>query len=74
MKTCLGCKWAKWDKTKNGRLHPSGDGQCTYQVKIPKLPKSMRWLYDEPRVSAGIITRKSDFEDDCIYYERGVCK
>lgn len=32
---CDGCKYAEWQLTKNGRLHPSGDGKCTYLRKRP---------------------------------------
>jgi len=28
--TCVGCIYAEWERTKSGRLHPSGDGLCRY--------------------------------------------
>lgn len=43
MKSCVGCKHAKWDTTKVGKLHPSGAGKCTFEVKIPQLPVSKYW-------------------------------
>lgn len=27
---CTGCAFAKWQLTKAGKLHPSGDGRCTW--------------------------------------------
>lgn len=27
---CERCRFALWDKTSNGRRHPSGDGRCTW--------------------------------------------
>lgn len=38
MKTCKGCKYADWRKTKAGKLHPTGDGKCAYEYKVPQLP------------------------------------
>lgn len=38
MKSCNGCQHAQWDRTTTGRLHPSGDGACTYKVKPIVVP------------------------------------
>ena len=27
---CNGCRFANWDKTASGKLHPSGYGRCAY--------------------------------------------
>jgi hypothetical protein len=32
---CANCKFAEWDKTASGRLHPSGGGLCKWTVSIP---------------------------------------
>ena len=37
MKTCKGCKYAEWVRTANGRLHPSGDGKCTFKLPLSPL-------------------------------------
>lgn len=37
MKNCTHCKHAVWQKTAAGRLHPSGDGECGYEVKLPAI-------------------------------------
>jgi len=49
MKQCIGCVYADFDKTKAGKLHPSGDGRCTYEVVMPTLPASMHWGWGVPR-------------------------
>ena len=42
MKDCTHCKHAAWNLTMRGALHPSGEGKCTYEVKLPPLPASKR--------------------------------
>lgn len=67
MKNCMGCKYADWQRTSNGRLHPSGDGKCTYPYKLPQLPESMYFI-NTPHVCGGQINRKKTFKDNCAYY------
>ena len=69
MKNCTKCKYAEWEKTKTGRLHPSGEGKCTYPYFFGKLPASMCWI--NCHVSGGNINRRIDLEEDCVYYEEG---
>ena len=69
MKSCVGCKYAEWDKTASGRLHPSGGGRCTYPFKIPPLPQSMYFI-STPMACGGNINRKSELPDHCAYYSR----
>lgn len=33
--TCFGCKYAEWQRTKTGALHPNKQGRCTWKVSIP---------------------------------------
>ncbi len=57
---CLGCKFAKWKQTKCGRLHPSGDGRCTWTMPEIVLPISMYFFgagSNSPRPSGGWISR-----------------
>ena len=70
MKDCTKCKYAEWDRTVAGKLHPAGTGKCTYPYKVPKLPESMYWLRGAPIPSGGYILRKEWLEDDCVYYSR----
>lgn len=68
MKNCTDCKYADWDTAKNGRLHPSGDGQCKYPLRIPDLPQSMYWVGSAPKPCGGHINRRSDLKDHCAYF------
>lgn len=69
MKTCKGCKYAGWDKTKTGKLHPSGQGRCTYPYKIPALPLAFYWLsVNLPSPCGGFINRKCMNQDHCPYW------
>ena len=70
MKTCDGCKYAGWKKTKAGRLHPSGDGYCMYEFKMPKLSNAKHYAYC--LVSGGAINRRrAPYETHCPYYAEG---
>ena len=35
---CLGCKFAEWKRTSNGRLHPDQSGRCNWSVTIQVPP------------------------------------
>ena len=72
MKSCDGCKYADWKRTDAGRLHPSGDGECTYEFKLPPLPQSMHWVgrVEYPTHYVGKISRKRDLPDHCAYFVR----
>ena len=70
MKNCTYCKYAEWKKTSSGKLHPSGDGRCTYEVVIPKLPASKRWATSGslPMPTHGFINRREELKEDCVYF------
>ena len=69
MKSCLHCKYADWRRTEAGKLHPSGDGHCTYEWLMPPLPQSMHWLGKAPtRPYGGLISRKTELPDHCAYW------
>lgn len=34
MSECFGCKWAVWDRTTNGRLHPNKAGRCMWALPL----------------------------------------
>ena len=69
MKNCTDCKYAEWQKTATGRLHPSGDGLCAYPYVMPALPASMYWI-GKTHPSGGAINRKKDLSDHCAYFSR----
>lgn len=71
MKSCVGCRYADWKRTASGRLHPSGDGTCTFEVAIPKLPVAKRWsTWHTPLVCGGYINRREELHDHCPCYQR----
>lgn len=75
MKNCKGCKYADWNRTKAGALHPSGDGHCTYPWSLPPLPASMFWVgHGPPRPNGGFISRKREHSAHCTYYVRAEVK
>lgn len=63
---CRTCKFAKWDTTKNGRRHPSGDGRCTCPIKMPTLPKAFYWMsMSDPTPSGGYINYREKTGEGC---------
>ena len=71
MRTCNGCKYADWKRTNAGRLHPSGDGKCTYEWKTPQLAQSMYFAsFEPPMVIVVSISRKRELPDHCAYFVR----
>ena len=71
MKNCTDCKWALWDTTAAGRLHPGGDGRCKYPYNVPALPQAFHWMYHgTPEPLGGHINRRTDLKDHCTYYAR----
>ena len=66
---CIGCKYADWKRTKNGRLHPSGEGRCRYEMKVPQLPNAFFWMHlSSPELDGGRISRKQTYDTHCPYY------
>lgn len=70
MKNCTDCKYAKWDRTASGRLHPSGDGRCSFEYVPPPLPASRFWIGGKPNPSGGYINRRDELREHCVYFER----
>lgn len=70
MRGCLDCAFANWNKTVSGRLHPSGDGRCTWTMPEIQVPKSMYYLASAdnrrlvPRPIGGQINRHHP-EENC---------
>lgn len=70
MTDCKLCKHAQWHKTSNGRLHPSGDGECTYEVKIPVIPAAKWWsCHTKPSTTFGAISRRLPLKVVCPCFE-----
>lgn len=77
MNKCLTCRFADWNKTKTGKLHPDGLGRCT--VKIPELviPKVYYWIgfgHGQPRPCGGGIDRREKDDRDCPTYKKKVIR
>lgn len=71
MKTCEGCRHAEWKLTKVGRLHPSGDGLCKYNWRMPPLPACYYWLsLSTPKPIGGYINRRHVFTQHCPCWEK----
>lgn len=70
MKTCNGCKYAKWDRTKTGRLSPTGDGVCTVVVAPKPLPNAFYYISGPDPICGGSINRRSkEYRNHCPYYQ-----
>lgn len=70
MKSCTHCIHAIWDKTKTGRLSPTGDGRCGKKLKPPKLPAAFFW-FSAPKPVGGHINRREDLKEHCAFYDGG---
>lgn len=71
MKSCKDCRFAQWKRTTNGRLHPSGMGNCAFPWRMPAIPASMYWVpYTPPLLAGGLINRKENLKEHCAYYTR----
>jgi hypothetical protein len=70
---CTHCAHAAWAKTAAGKMHPSGDGRCTYIVKIPPLPACMGWgpgHRESPTPYGGYINRREPLKSHCVYWKQ----
>jgi len=63
MNTCLNCRFAEWERTKTGRLHPSGEGECMYRPPQPVLPEPVYCLV-KPLYRSACLSRRNP-ETDC---------
>ena len=69
--SCLTCNRAKWKTTKSGRKHPSGDGWCTFEYKVPIIPKAFYWFWGMgSKPDGGFINRQDLIHTDCPLFEK----
>lgn len=64
--SCANCALAQWETTKAGKLHPSGEGTCRWQMPQIKLPKSryfLGWSGKMAQPSGGYINRHQPYTD-----------
>ncbi|QRE00493.1 hypothetical protein [Burkholderia phage BCSR129] len=68
---CHGCKYADWDRTKAGSLHPNGGGRCVFpDPPLPDLPAVKSWGWGgNPRVTGWSISRHNAEPQTCNTFE-----
>lgn len=62
--SCLDCKFSVWLRTAGGRLHPSGDGRCTWSMPVIRLPKAKYFLNNPAPIGGHIDRRKPHLDCD----------
>jgi len=67
LKNCRNCKWAKWDRKKNGRINLSGYAECVYPINVV-LPLS-RWLAERSLVKPASVWDRRNVPLDCKTWE-----
>lgn len=69
MNTCINCRFAKWDRTANGRLSPTGSGRCIWQMPELKIPKCK--YFHAPLIPSGGHIDRHDLAHyaDCPAWE-----
>lgn len=69
---CDDCKFAKWNRTTSGRLHPNKMGRCEWVFLPPLVPKAYRFAYGKPgeypNPSGGYIERGATYTDNCACF------
>ncbi len=64
MLNCLSCKFAVWERTLAGQLHPSGEGKCTWRMPGILLPKAFYYIGKEsPKPMGGHINRNEQTKE-----------
>ena len=69
---CMTCQFANWRKTASGKMHPTGEGKCTYALSEMIIPASYYWIgFREkgPMPSGGRIDRRAPFSRRCPTYK-----
>jgi hypothetical protein len=59
LSACVGCVHAEWDKTTNGRRHPSGNGKCAFpfpETPLPKWVRDHRYGSEKERTLSAFVT------------------
>jgi len=75
MKNCNECKYAVWKRTAAGKLHPSGEGHCTYKWEPRPLPVAFYFIGKKhPEPCGGQINRKRAHAEHCPYWAKADAK
>ena len=65
---CATCMWAKWDRTKSGRLSTTGSGRCAYPVEQLALPAAFYYEGYDDGPSGGYVNRLRSTLTECPKY------
>jgi hypothetical protein len=73
-RSCDTCRFAEWQKTANGRLHPGKQGKCTWQAPVYPIPKAVSYGWQgggKPPVEhhGRYISRDKYMHKDCEAWE-----
>jgi len=67
---CITCVYASWEKTKNGRLSPTGSGRCLWDRPCV-IPASMYFFGKaELKPMGGYINRHEKLKESCLCWEK----
>ena len=69
---CTTCQLARWQRTKTGRLHPSGEGRCLWEGwKEWKIPKAFFYMGRNkvPYPDGGGYISRREPKTDCPLYQ-----
>jgi hypothetical protein len=73
MNNCKQCRFARWQKTKAGKLHTSGDGGCTWDGwKRWQIPAAFYYMNSEnkpPAPQGGPINRRNPPTEKCPFFQ-----
>ena len=74
---CINCRFAEWEKTEAGRLHPLGHGLCTWRptgIRFSAAMAKNRWLGGAIKMLTElrepVRLYRPDALADCATYER----
>lgn len=56
MSLCETCKWAEWNVTASGRLHPNKGDRCGFKWELPPVPAAFYFI-GKPIPCGGYIER-----------------
>lgn len=67
---CVDCVFASWKRTGAGRLHPSGDGTCTWRqtVALPRVGGTSWYRANPLEIVGGFINRHDRPSTPCLTF------
>ena len=81
MSDCTRCTFAEWKRTSSGRLHPSGDGRCTWnECANWRIPAAFYYADETdkrvaPAPCGGYINRRTpESASECACFRENLSK